>query len=114
MNIWALDKHQDIRHVLLLLQEQLGDDAFVIDPSGSLDPRTVFLRHRRDEGVHCWLYTLGQEPGRYGVHLEYPHATDTHERLRLASLAAILAVHFDVPVIRPLPGQAPPAGAGKR
>ena len=35
-------------------------------------------------------------------------------RLRLASLAVILAVHFDVPVIRPLPGQAPPTGAGKR
>lgn len=103
MNVWALNKHQDIRHVLLLLFEQLGADAFLIDPLTSLDPRAVYLLHRADAGVRAWLYTLGQAAGRYGVHLEYPHASDTHENLGLKALADVLAVHFDVPVVRPLP-----------
>lgn len=103
MNIWALDKHQDIRHVLLLLNEQLGPDAFVIDAATSLDPRAVYLLHGSEAGVRAWMHTLGQGPGRYGVHLEYPNATDTQENLGLAELVAILSVHFDVPSIRPLP-----------
>ncbi len=103
MNIWALDKHQDIRHVLLMLQEQLGADAFVIDPVASTDPRAVFLRHPREPGAHAWLFTLGQAPQRYGVHLAYPFASETREDLSLSSLVAVLAVHFDVPVIAPLP-----------
>lgn len=103
MNIWALDKHQDIRHVLLLLSEQLGPDAFVIDATTSLDPRAVYLLHREEPGVRAWLYTLGQSPDRYGVHLEYPNSTDTHENVLLSELVAMLAVHFDVPTIRPLP-----------
>ncbi|ACO78449.1 hypothetical protein AvCA_22580 [Azotobacter vinelandii CA] len=104
MNIWALqDKHQDIRHVLLLLSEQLGPDAFVIDATTSLDPRAIYLQHREEPGVRAWLYTLGQSPGRYGVHLEYPNSTDTHENVPLAELVAMLAVHFDVPTIQPLP-----------
>lgn len=103
MNIWALDKHQDIRGVLLLLSEQLGPDAFVIDPDTTQDPRSVWLKHRSDEGVCAWLFTLGQHPGRYGLHLEYPNASDTYEGLPLSSLTAILAVHFDVAVIHPLP-----------
>ncbi|GAB3375511.1 hypothetical protein [Azotobacter armeniacus] len=103
MNIWALDKHQDIRHVLLLLSEQLGPGAFIIDAATSLDPRAVYLVHREEAGVRAWLYTLGQNPGHYGVHLEYPHATDTYENLALPELVAMLAVHFDVPTIQPLP-----------
>lgn len=103
MNIWALDKHQDIRHVLLLLNEQLGAGAFIIDAVTSQDPRAVYLVHVHETGVRAWLYTLGQSPGRYGVHLEYPNATDTRENLPLTELVAILAVHFDVPTIRPLP-----------
>jgi len=103
MNIWALDKHQDIRHVLLLLTEQLGENAFVIDPETSRDPRTVYLLHREDAGVRAWLHILGQEPGCYGVHLEYPNSSEIHENLPLAELVAQLAVHFDVANIQPLP-----------
>lgn len=103
MNIWALDKHQDIRHVLLLLETQLGEKAFVIDTETACDPRSVFLRHHSDVGVHAWLHTLGQEPGCYAVHLEYPYAVETQENVSLPALVQMLAVHFDVALIHPLP-----------
>lgn len=103
MNIWALDRHQDIRHVLLLLHQQLGPEAFVIDAATPAEPQAIYLQHPGEAGVRAWLHTLGQGPGRYGVHLEYPQTSDTRENLSLAELVAILAVHFDVPVIHPLP-----------
>lgn len=103
MNIWALDKHQDIRHVLLLLIEQLGPDAFSLDATRTADPRTIYLLHNSEPGVRAWLHILGQSEGCYGVHLEYPNAIDIHENLKLPALVATLAAHFDVPVIQALP-----------
>ncbi len=103
MNIWALDKDQSIRHVLLLLSEQLGPDAFVVDATTSANARSVYLWHRTDAGVRVWLHTLGQTEGRYGVHLEYPNSVDLHDNVTLASLVEMLAVHFDVSIIQPLP-----------
>ncbi|MFC3606476.1 hypothetical protein [Stutzerimonas tarimensis] len=103
MNIWALDKHQDIRHVLLLLAEQLGPDAFTLDLEASRDPCAVFLQHRAEQGVRAWLHVLGQAPGRYGLHLEYPATSETFDNLGLSSLVGVLAVHFDVSEIQPLP-----------
>lgn len=103
VNIWALNKDQAIRHVLLVLTEQLGAEAFLIDPITSDDPRTIYLVHPTDANMRVWLHVLGQSENRYGVHLEYPHSIDIHDDLSLAELVAVLAGHFDVPVIHPLP-----------
>ncbi len=103
MNIWALDRHQDIRHVLLLLAAQLGDGAFMVDAETPADSRAVYLCHPEEPGVRVWLYLLGQSGQRYGVHLEYPQSVEFHEDVSLETLVEMLAVHFDVPVIQPLP-----------
>lgn len=103
MNIWALNKHQDIRHVLLLLTAQLGGEAFVIDAHTSSDPRTLYLVHPKEPELRVWLHTLGQTEGHYGVHLEYPASMDIHDHLSLSELVALLADYFDVFEIQPLP-----------
>lgn len=108
-NIWALDKHQSIRHLLLLLRAQLGEGAFVLDTDTTCDRRAVFLHHPQDPALRAYLYTLGQEDGRYGVHLEYPpqaSATllEADEHLQLPAVVALLAAHFDVARVTPLPG----------
>lgn len=103
MNIWALNKHQDIRHVLLLLTAQLGSDAFVIDAQTSADPRALYLLHPNEPEMRVWLHILGQTEGCYGVHLEYPASVDIHDGLSLPELVAVLAGHFDIAEIQPLP-----------
>jgi len=102
-NIWAIAKHSDIKHLLLLLTEQLGSDGFVIDHATAVDDRAIYLQHRDAEQVRAYIYTLGQKAGRYGVHLEFPESVEPHENLSLASLVAMLSVHFDIAVIHPLP-----------
>lgn len=107
-NIWSLDKHQNLKHVLLLLQQQLGEQSFVIQPDEAVHNETVYLTHPQAPGMRALLYTLGQREDRYGITLEYPEQPpggveiQTIENLMLASLVEILAVHFDVAHIEPL------------
>ncbi len=103
-NIWALAKHQQIKHLLLLLVEQLGSEAFAIDTVTPVDARAIYLQHREDAAIRAYVYTVGQQPERYGVHFEFPDSVEPHENVALAALVDMLAVHFDVAVIRPLPG----------
>jgi len=110
INIWALEKDRSIRHLLLLLKMQLGDEAFLIDLSRSCDRCAIFLQHPRDPELNAYLYTLGQPEGHYGLHLEYPSTDgieriEVEENLKFATLAELLAVHFDVPSLKPLPGR---------
>lgn len=102
-NIWALAKHQDIKHLLLLLFEQLGGEAFSIDTETAVDARAIYLRHRSNAAISAYIYTIGQQPQCYGVHFEYPNSVEPHENVTLAALVSMLAVHFDVAVIQPLP-----------
>jgi len=108
VNVWALQKDQSIKHVLVLLQTHLGSHQFLVEDSSTLDTRAVFLQHRDDPDYRAYLYTLGQEPNRYGLHLEYPEAMrnirliDAYENLPLRSLLDILAVHFDIAEIKDL------------
>jgi len=108
MNIWALDKHERIKHLLLLLQNHLGGQNFVLDQVANLDTQAVYLSHPKEPGIRAYLYTLGQEPTRCGLHLEYPESVtnasliDAYENLTVISLLNILAVHFDVDEIRDL------------
>ncbi|MCC6075774.1 hypothetical protein ACFPTX_07605 [Pseudomonas sp. GCM10022188] len=105
VNIWALDKHQDIRHVLLLLTAQLGPDAFVVDTQSQQDARAVYLLHPGDPHLRIWLNTLGQPPEHYGVHVEHldEDTFDNYESLSLVALVDLLAVELGVVEIRQLP-----------
>ena len=105
VNIWALDKHQDIRHVLLLLTAQLGPDAFVVDTESQQDARAVYLLHPSDPHLRIWLNTLGQPPEHYGVHVEHldEDIFDNYESLSLVALVDLLAVELEVVEVRALP-----------
>ncbi len=108
MNIWAIDKDVSIKHVLLLLYNHLGENAFTLDQEHKAEARAIYLNHPEEPGVRAYLYTIGQEPERYGLHLEYPDSVidanliDAYENLKLVPLLNILAVHFDISEIRNL------------
>lgn len=109
-SIWSLEKDLRIRHLLLLLQSQLGETAFTLDTETPCHHRAIYINHRHEPGVRAYLYTLGQQADRYGVHLEFPSTYNTsqydiHENLQLGALVDILAVHLDVATIHPLPDQ---------
>ena len=97
-NIWALDKHESIKHLLLMLEHHFASNSYVIDTNTPTDPCAIFLCHRNEPGMRAYLYTLGQGVERYGVQLEFPSsaiALETYENLTFNYLTEILGVHLD-------------------
>ncbi|MEW5756126.1 MAG: hypothetical protein AB1810_07455 [Pseudomonadota bacterium] len=71
-NIWSLDKHQDIKALLLLLEQQVGRGRFWLTTE-LLDPQAVRITPAvASPEVSVYLYCYAQPPGHYGVDLEYP------------------------------------------
>ncbi len=103
-NIWALKKDISIKHLLLLLVERLGQDAFEIADPAQSDARAISVNKPGEFGLSAYLYTYGQDEERYGVHLEYPASEDAnlsdteaiYENLSFDRLADTLATHLDI------------------
>lgn len=108
MNIWSIDKDISIKHILLLLNNHLGEGTFKLDETSNVHPKAVYLEHPVDPGFRAYLFTTGQEADRYGLHLEYPESAvnsnliDAYENLKLVPLLNILAVHFDISELKNL------------
>ncbi len=102
VNVWALKKDQNIKSLLLRLQGHLGANTFVIEEDDDLHACSVFLRHTQCTDFRAFIFTFGQKPNRYGIHLEYPDVAtsgnlfEAHENIALKSLVEMLAVHFDI------------------
>lgn len=104
MNIWALDKDESIKLLLLLLSQQLGNESFVIDDRQDLDPRAVRILKSDKKGISAYLYTYGQDADTYGVHLELPvhgernrsNDIEVYEGISIERLIDMLCVHFDL------------------
>jgi hypothetical protein len=104
-NIWALDKDISIKHLMLMLVQCLGNDAFDLDEGQQGHPQSILIHKPDCLSVKAYLYTYGQETEHYGVHLEFPAIvnsqrfdnTEIYENITVDNLVEILAVHFDVP-----------------
>jgi|AZIK01.1.fsa_nt_gi hypothetical protein len=101
MNVWSLQKETKIKTLLIILQEYLGRDAFVIDMDTIVSWEAIYIRAPHDHDLCAYLYTYGEGRERYGVHLEYPkdaenYSYDVFESLSIKRVAEMLAVHFDV------------------
>ena len=101
MNIWALDKHDSIRCLLLMLQQSFGAEQIRILESGCLHPKAIRIGEQGGPAT-AYLYTYAHEEGHYGLHLEYPYLPesniseleDMYEELEYDSVVAMLQVHF--------------------
>lgn len=71
MNIWAYEKDISIKHLLLLLQIEFTGIPYHIQEARITTNRSVRLCNPNDNEHSIYIYTYGQEQGRYGVHLEY-------------------------------------------
>lgn len=102
-NPWALAKDRDLRATLIKLQQRLGLGAFQLSQRRCEHEGAIVLCKPDQPEVLAWLYTFGQDEGRFGLHLEYPQfkdappvAADIHEDLTLDRVADLLRIHFDI------------------
>ena len=102
MNIWSLDKDSSIKHLLLLLANDLPPQSYAYCDTSAVDHKAIRLCHAKIVNICAYIYTYGHEAERYGIHLEYPvendiaysDTIDIHENLVYAQLLELLKVHF--------------------
>ena len=101
MNVWALDKDNAIRRLLHALVDRFGTDAFVMSERWEKDENAVGIYQPDEESMLAYIFTYGQETGRYGLHLEYPAANDLGtttmiENIDISHLIELLQAHFNI------------------
>jgi hypothetical protein len=103
-NIWALEKDISIKCLLLLLTDTFGAETFDVIAPDEGHAQSIRLIRPDEQNMHAYIYTYGQKPECYGIHLEYPSSVDSLrfdtteiiEELSYERLVAILAVHFNI------------------
>ncbi len=101
INLWALDKDSAIKHLLLLLRQDMGSDAFELVDTDQLNHQSIRLGTRHTPAT-VYIYTYGQRKDRYGLHLEYPRFEESnvseleeiYEDLNYDKLLEILKLHL--------------------
>ena len=102
MNVWALNKNNAIRRLLHVLLDRFGPHVFALSKRWENDENAVGLCQPGEEYVLAYLFTYGQEKGRYGLHLEYPDvnglgaATEMIENIELDQLIELVQAHFNI------------------
>lgn len=101
MNIWSLDKDISIKHLLLLLTQDIGQESIILLDKEQLHHKSIRICTKGSDAT-AYLYCYGQAEERYGLHLEYPYnkesniseLEDMYEDLRYENLLEMLKVHF--------------------
>lgn len=78
MNIWALDKDTGIKHLLLMLEQELGSEALECIVNDDEDPRSIRLTNPQEPKMCVYIFTYGQDADHYGAHIEYPSFEDSN------------------------------------
>jgi len=85
-NIWTLDKDLSIRAILIMLQQVVGPEGFLLLNEEQLNEKAVRIisNATRDElsayvyvYVYVYVYSYAQREGRYGLDLEFPFLIET-------------------------------------
>jgi len=102
MNIWGLNKDNAIRRLLHALLDRFGPDAFAISGRWENDESAVGLYQPDEESMLAYIFTYGQETGRYGLHLEYPGVNGLGDSMQMIEgiglnhLIELLQAHFNI------------------
>ena len=107
MNLWALEKQQSLKHLLILLHHEFGEHSFVIDGNQACDQNSIYLVHINEPTTRAYIFIHGQDKDCYGVHLEHPATPDRgpilepFERLSVQALIDTLSIHLELIPIKP-------------
>ncbi|QID19494.1 hypothetical protein G3580_18845 [Nitrogeniibacter mangrovi] len=94
-NPWSLKKHNQLRRLLVSLNERAGDVCEVVSDD---DPHTVTLRHADLRRLRARVYLHAQPRGTYGIAFEFPSPVPQvlarQEFLSLPAAVRCLSAHF--------------------
>lgn len=102
MNIWAADKTDDIKTMLINLASELEHGQFCIDLSDQWGKTGVYISRKDAPDLRAYVYTTGQDAKCFGIDLEYPSQNNpnnllqSHENVTYAFLKDVLCTHLNL------------------
>ncbi len=97
MNVWAINKDLPLKALLLELVHRYGENTLVLN-TPEQHFQAIDLRMFNDTGLSVYIYTFGQNPGRYGIDLHYPitahNSVGENENLTFDQIVEIIAIHL--------------------
>ena len=97
MNVWAIDKDQPLKLLLLELVHRFGENALGLNTQEQYF-KAIELCTLTDPKLAAYVFTFAQSPGRYGIDLKYPipahNIIGENENLTLEQTLAIIQTHL--------------------
>ncbi|MDD2659923.1 MAG: hypothetical protein PHY54_09655 [Methylococcales bacterium] len=97
MNVWAIDKDLPLKHLLLELVHRYGENTLALNTQEQ-HFQAINLCTLNDPALSAYIYTFGQNAGRYGIDLRYPisahNIVGENENLTLDQIIDIISTHL--------------------
>lgn len=97
MNVWAIDKDQQLKVLLIELVHRYGENAILLN-NAEWHKQAIEILIPQQPELRAYIYTFGQQVGRYGIDLKYPIVTHNivgeNEEQSLEQILSILESHL--------------------
>jgi hypothetical protein len=97
MNVWAIDKDIPLKLLLLELVHRYGENTLALN-NQEQHFQAIDLCTLNDPSLSAYIYTFGQNAGRYGIDLKYPisahNIVGENEGLTLDQIIEIISIHL--------------------
>ena len=97
MNVWAIDKDIPLKLLLLELVHRYGENALALN-NQEQHFQAIDLCAVNEPAISAYIYTFGQDAGRYGIDLKYPisahNIVGENEDLTLDQIIEIISTHL--------------------
>jgi hypothetical protein len=97
MNVWAIDKDIPLKLLLLELVHRYGENTLALSDQVQ-HFQAIELCTVNEPNISAYIYTFGQNAGRYGIDLKYPisahNIVGENEDLSLDQIIEILSTHL--------------------
>ena len=97
MNVWSINKDTPLKLLLLELVHRYGENTLGLN-NQEQHFQAIELCLLNDSSLSAYIYTFGQNAGRYGIVLKYPISTNNivgeNENLNLDQIIEIICIHL--------------------
>ena len=97
MNVWAIQKDMPLKLLLLELVHRYGENTLALNTKEQ-HHQAIDLCTLNDPSLSAYIYTFGQNAGRYGIDLRYPlsahNIVGENENMTLDQIIETLSTHL--------------------
>ena len=97
MNVWAINKDQSLKLLLLELVHRYGENTLAL-MEREQHFQAFELCKLNDPSLSAYIYTFGQNAGLYGIDLKYPipahNIVGENENLTFDQIIEIISTHL--------------------